>query len=66
MENLELDLKLSVAQINIVLKYLGAGAYAEVAELIAAIHEQSKPQLEAYVAANPVSNSAAGDAQAIQ
>lgn len=46
MENLEINVKLSVAQINTILKYLGAGTYAEVADLITSLHAQARPQLE--------------------
>jgi hypothetical protein len=52
MDNLELELKLTVAHVNTVLKHLGAGAYAEVAELINLLHGQAKPQIES--AATPV------------
>ena len=54
MENLELELKLSVAHINTILKHLGAGAYAEVADLITLLHGQAKPQVEAAAASAPV------------
>jgi hypothetical protein len=47
MENLELELKLTVAHVNTVLKHLGAGVYAEVSELIQFIHGQATPQLQA-------------------
>jgi len=53
MDNLELDLKLTVAHINTVLKHLAAGAYAEVADLIALLHGQAKPQIEAAASAAP-------------
>jgi hypothetical protein len=51
MENLELDLKLTVAHVNTVLKHLGAGVYAEVADLITLLHGQAKPQIEATASA---------------
>jgi len=51
MENLELDLKLTVAHVNTVLKHLGAGVYAEVADLIQLLHGQAKPQIESAAAA---------------
>jgi len=54
MENLELDLKLTVAHVNTVLKHLGAGVYAEVADLINLLHGQAKPQIEASNQATPV------------
>ena len=46
MENLELDVKLTVNQINTILKYLGAGTYTEVADLITSLHAQARPQLD--------------------
>ena len=51
MDNLELELKLTVAHVNTVLKHLGAGVYAEVADLISLLHGQAKPQVEAAAAA---------------
>jgi len=54
MENLELDLKLTVAHVNTVLKHLGAGVYAEVADLIQLLHGQAKPQIESAVPPAPV------------
>ena len=51
MDNLELDLKLTVAHVNTVLKHLGAGVYAEVADLINLLHGQAKPQVEAAAVA---------------
>ena len=51
MENFELDLKLTVAHVNTVLKHLGAGVYAEVADLINLLHGQAKPQIESAVIA---------------
>jgi len=53
MDNLELDLKLTVAHINTVLKHLAAGAYSEVADVIALLHSQAKPQVEAATTAAP-------------
>jgi hypothetical protein len=50
MDNLELELKLTVAHINMILKHLAKGAYEEVSELIAVLHMQAKPQVEASVA----------------
>jgi len=46
MENLIVKLELTVAQINTVLKHLGAGAYAEVSELINEFHKQATPQVQ--------------------
>ena len=54
MENLELDFKLTVTQVNIVLKYLGGGVYVEVADLITLLHNQAKPQIEDAVIAETV------------
>ena len=56
MENLELDLKLTVAHVNTVLKHLGAGVYAEVADLIQLLHGQAKPQIETAANAAPVAS----------
>ena len=46
MENLKINLELTVAHVNAVLKYLAKGAYEEVTEVIASIHSQAKPQVE--------------------
>ena len=51
MENLELNFKLTVDHVNTVLKHLGAGVYAEVADLINLLHGQAKPQVEAAAVA---------------
>lgn len=54
MDSIELELKLTVAQINVVLKHLAKGAYEEVADLITLLHSQAKPQVEtASAAAQP-------------
>ena len=53
MDNLELELKVTVAQINTILKYLSQGVYAEVSDLIALLHGQAKPQVEAAAATEP-------------
>lgn len=45
MENLELNLTLTVQQVNVILKYVGAGAYVEVADVVTKIREQAAPQL---------------------
>ena len=58
MENFELELKLTVAHVNTILKHLGAGAYAEVSELIGLLHGQSQPQLQAAAQAAPVADPA--------
>jgi len=47
MDNLELNLKLTVAHINTILAHLAKGAYADVADLITHLHTQAKPQVEA-------------------
>ena len=64
MENLELEIKLTVAHVNTVLKHLGAGAYAEVADLIQLLHGQAKPQIES--AASPAPVEAASEEQPAQ
>jgi hypothetical protein len=51
MENLELELKLTVAHVNTMLKHLGNGVYTEVADLINLLHGQAKPQIESAVVA---------------
>jgi hypothetical protein len=76
MENLELELKLTVAHVNTVLKHLGAGVYAEVADLIQLLHGQAQPQIQAAavtapapapaVDSAPVSESVSTDAQPAQ
>lgn len=48
MDNLEIQLKLTVAQVNAVLANLAKGAYADVADLIANIREQALPQVSAF------------------
>lgn len=45
MENTVLTLNLTVAQVNTILKYIGAGAYVEVEQIIASIREQAASQL---------------------
>jgi len=51
MDNLELNLKLTVAHVNTMLKHLGAGVYTEVADLINLLHGQAKPQIDLAVSA---------------
>jgi hypothetical protein len=55
MDNLELDFKLTVAQVNMILAHLAKGAYADVADLITHLHTQAKPQVEAAVSQAPAS-----------
>jgi len=52
MDNLELNLKLTVAHVNTLLKHLGAGVYGEVADLVNILHSQAKPQIAAATAAS--------------
>lgn len=47
MENLELNLTLTVQQVNVILKYLGGGTYIEVTDIVAKIRDQAAPQLAA-------------------
>jgi hypothetical protein len=54
MDNLELDLKLTVAHVNAILKHLAQGVYSEVADLIQLLHGQAKPQIESAVSPAPV------------
>lgn len=51
MDNIEIELKLTVAHVNAILKHLASGAYAEVADVIALLHAQAKPQVEAAIPA---------------
>jgi hypothetical protein len=53
LENLELDLKLTVSHVNTLLKHLGAGIYSEVAEVIQLLHGQAQPQIQAAAVAMP-------------
>jgi len=47
MDNIKVNLELTVAHINAILKHLAKGAYEEVAELIGMLHSQAKPQVDA-------------------
>lgn len=58
MDNLEIELKLTVANVNLILGHLSKGAYSEVADLIAIIRGQSLPQLNAAQAAKAGEESA--------
>ena len=53
MENFELELKLTVAHVNAILKHLANGVYAEVADVINLLHGQAKPQIEVAAAPAP-------------
>ncbi len=53
MDNIELELKLTVAHVNAILRHLAKGAYEEVADLVALLHSQAKPQVEAATAEKP-------------
>lgn len=53
MDNIKINLELSVAHVNMILKHLAKGAYEEVSDVIAAIHSQGKPQVESAQAAAP-------------
>jgi len=59
MDNLELELKLTVAHVNTVLKHLSAGVYSEVADLISLLHGQAKPQIETPAPETPPETPAA-------
>ena len=54
MDNLEVELKLTLAHVNAILKHLAKGAYEEVSEVIAMLHSQAKPQVEAATTAAQV------------
>lgn len=49
-----INLKLEIAEIEAMLKHIGNGAYAEVAPLIAKIHGQAMPQVQAMQTPAPV------------
>ena len=49
-----INLNLEIAEVEAVLKHIGQAAYAEVAPLIAKIHGQAVPQVQAMKASNPV------------
>ena len=57
MENLELSLKLTIAQVNVILKNLANGPYTEVADVITLLHSQAKPQVEASNNTSPAIHS---------
>jgi len=65
MDNLELDLKLTVAHVNTMLKHLGAGVYTEVADLINLLHGQAKPQIDLAVS-SPISPETAPETPAAE
>ena len=48
-----INVHLEIAELEAVLKHLAQQAYAEVAPLIAKIHGQAIPQVQAIQAANP-------------
>lgn len=47
MENFVVDLKLSVAQVNMILAHLAKGSFESVSEVIAEIQRQGTPQVDA-------------------
>jgi hypothetical protein len=47
MENMTFTFNLTFAQANVILKHLGAGSYAEVESIIAAIRDQATAQMQA-------------------
>ena len=47
MDQLNLALNLTVAQVNVILKYLGGGTFSEVESVVNAIRLQATPQLSA-------------------
>jgi hypothetical protein len=47
-----INLSLEIAEIEAVLKHISQQAYADVAQLIAKIHAQAVPQVQAIQAAN--------------
>ena len=55
MENLVLELKLTVRQVNLVLQALGKQPFENVFETVKAIKEQGDPQVKVWIDANPPS-----------
>ena len=53
MDNFELDLRLTVAHVDAILKHLAKGTYEEVAHVIALLHGQAQPQIQAATIATP-------------
>lgn len=53
MENKEINLTLTVAEVNIVLGALGKGPYEAVESIIAKVREQAMPQVEQVNEENP-------------
>jgi len=53
MDNIKINLELTVAHVNAILKHLAKGAYEEVVDLVALLHSQAKPQVEAASAPPP-------------
>ena len=45
MDNTIVNLSLTVAQVNTILKYLGGGSYIEVVDIINEIRSQAVPQI---------------------
>ena len=58
MDNVVIDLKLTVAQINVILNSLARGAYIEVQPIVDEIRAQAAPQL-ASAPTQPASDSQA-------
>ena len=57
-----INLNLEIAEIEAVLKHIGQASYNEVAALIAKIHGQALPQVNAIRAANPPEETVETDA----
>jgi hypothetical protein len=53
MDELVIKIELSVAEVNAVLRALGARPYEEVASVIAKVKQQGDVQVAAYAANNP-------------
>lgn len=45
MDNTEVNLRLTVAQVNMILKHLGNGSYVDVVDIINEIRLQAVPQI---------------------
>lgn len=61
-----IKLELSIAEVNAVLQALGAGAYNQVADLIAKVREQAIPQVPAAQEAEKAAAEAANGVTTVE
>ena len=60
-DKIEVELKLTVAQANLILTHLAKGIYADVADIIQHMHKQVIPQVNAAQAPKVVAGSDSND-----